>query len=102
MKHLRGKWTQFAADAEVDTFGTSRLCRAHNDAIDESAAQAARIAELESALRELVDDIGEQLAPSEIAYLQRANCPECEEQPEEVVLLCPLHKAQAVLAKGAP
>jgi cell division protein FtsB len=23
-------WTQFAADAEVDRYGTARLCEAHN------------------------------------------------------------------------
>lgn len=62
----------------------------------------ARIAELEAALRELVDDIGEQLAPVEIAYLQRTYCPECEDEPDEVILLCPLHKAQALLAKYTP
>jgi len=29
------RWTQFAADAEVDRFGTARLCAAHNSLRDE-------------------------------------------------------------------
>lgn len=27
---MNRKWTQFAADAEVDHYGTARLCAAHN------------------------------------------------------------------------
>lgn len=41
------EWTQFALDAEVDHYGTSRIAKAHNALRSEVASLEARIEELE-------------------------------------------------------
>ncbi len=72
---------------------------------------------LETALRELVEDIAEAdilldvhgdeaaaLGPERVTaeeVLYRTNCPECDEDPEESIGLCPYHAAKALLGGAA-
>ena len=42
--NMNGKWTQFATDAEVEHFGTARLCAVHNKLLAE-AGKLRKVAE---------------------------------------------------------
>lgn len=60
-----------------------------------AAAIASESSKWSTALRALVEDIGTGMTVA--ALLSRSNCPECEEYPDELVTLCPYHKAKALL-----
>jgi len=47
-------WTQFAADAEVDHFGTKRIVDAHNAKV---AALEAKLSKMEETLKTLADPL---------------------------------------------
>lgn len=59
------------------------------------AVDEKRIAELKGLLRDLVEEIDDR--ESFRAPLHRSNCPECEEYPDELVIVCPYHAAKAAL-----
>lgn len=61
------KWTEFALDAEVDTFGTSRIVNAHNALMDEAATLRARIEELEREVEHRGQAIQQATIPLDIA-----------------------------------
>jgi len=49
-------WTQFAIDAEVDSFGVSRIVAVHNDLRTELEALKAERDKLRGALRTIYDE----------------------------------------------
>lgn len=60
---------------------------------------------LETALRELVEDIDDTKRNAgeltvAVAF-HRTNCPKCDEDPEESIGLCPYHAAKALLGGAA-
>lgn len=98
--------------AGVDLFWYSRAAEAVAGALRSlakeptgSAAIASESSKWSKALRDLVEDIDEATryapaVPVAVAF-KRTNCPKCEEHPEELVIMCPRHKAEAALA-GEP
>ena len=53
------QWTQFALDAEVEHFGTTRICKAHNE-------EVARLKEALEKYRGQINQYGEHSAADDL------------------------------------
>lgn len=70
--------------------------------MSEIAKRDAEIERFRGLLRALVDDIAEiqSCGLNSHAFgfaMHRENCPQCEEHPDELVIVCPYHAAKAAL-----
>lgn len=83
------------AELEAREGKRERLIAALVRAVEHSTANAVM-----QAAYDLAEYEGEKGELTVAVAFHRTNCPECDEDPEESIGLCPYHKAEALLQSG--